>query len=102
MDPITAGIIGGVVAGPFGAAIGYGMANQYQMQKEQKRLREEQERLRIESVRAEMGAANQKTNLALGTAAKRPTSGLSPSFAAAALTGNESSNTQALGSSGTF
>jgi len=102
MDPVTAAILIGMAV-----SVGTAIITDNAQKKEAKRARDEQEKLRVDSVRAEIGETQQKTNLALGTAAKRPTSGMQPSFASAALTGNQSSNTSSaptntMGSSGTF
>lgn len=106
MDPVTAAIIGGAFGGVTGGQLGFNLASMGKQKKEQKALAQQQEELRIDSVKAQIGAQEQQTNLALGGAAKRPTAGLSPSFASAALTGNQSSNTPSApalsGSSGTF
>ena len=101
MDPVTASILIG--------SIGVGLWQSSQQKKEQQKLKQEQERLRIENVYNEFGAQQQRTSTALGSAASRPgqqgsnQQNLSPSFASAALLGNQSSNTtMAPSSAGTF
>ena len=105
MDPVTAMIVMTAISGAIG------LSASASQKREQKKMQQEQERLRIESVRSEIGAQQQVTSTALGSASRRPGQGTSnsintmqPSFASAALTGNQSSNTPmaAGGSSGTF
>lgn len=99
MDPVTASILIGMAI----TSAGVGIYQNNKAVKARNAANKQQEQLRIDSVRAEMGAQDQKTNLALGTAASRKTAPMQPSFASAALTGNQSSNTSiASGSSGTF
>jgi len=100
MDPITAALIIGMVVSTTS-----GMNAAAQQRNEQKRAQAAQEKLRVDSVRAEVGMQQQKSGLALGNAANRNKgTSMQPSFASAALTGNQSSNTPmaAGGSSGTF
>ena len=100
MDPVTAALIIGTVF-----SVTSGMSAAARQRTEQKRIQAEQERLRVESVRAEVGMAQQKTNTALTGAATRNTNKMQPSFASAALSGNQSSAAPPAaisGSSGTF
>lgn len=99
MDPVTASILVGMAV----ASITTGIIQNNKAVKARNAANKQQEQLRIDSVRAEIGAQDQQTNLALGNAASRRTAPMQPSFASAALTGNQSSNTSiASGSSGTF
>lgn len=99
MDPVTAMILLTLVSG----AIGMDAANKQSA--EQRRLQREQEKLRVDSVRAEVGAQQQSTQTAMTGAATRNTNRMQPSFASAALSGNQSSAappSNSVGSSGTF
>ncbi len=101
MDPVTAAILISLVAA--GASAYVARDQQKKQQAIADDQQKEQEKMRIEQVRAEFGATQQKTDTALGGASNRKNSTMAPSFASAALTGNQSSNTSAnAGSSGTF
>lgn len=105
MDPVTASILIGMAIASTAVSV-----NQYNKQvRAQNQLRKDQESLRVDSVRAEIGASEQRTNTALAGAANRNKSAqMSPSFAQAALVGNQTStaptnnNPSNVGSSGTF
>lgn len=98
MDPVTASILIAMAI----TSAGVGVYQNNKAVKARNAANKEQEKLRVDSARAEIGAQDQQTNLALGSAANRKTAPMQPSFAAAALTGNQSSNTTLSGSSGTF
>lgn len=108
MDPVTAAILIGLAI--TSTAISVDQNNKkIKAANESRKL---QDKLRIDTAAAEIGAVQQKTQLALGNAASRPKNGMAPSFAAAALLGNQSSNASGgggaaapvtnPGSSGTF
>ena len=100
MDPVTAAILIGMAVS---SAVGVYQNNK--AVKARNAANKEQEKLRVDSVRAQIGAADQAQNLAMGTAANRNNvAPMQPSFAAAALSGNNSSDTARVssGSSGTF
>jgi len=99
MDPVTAAILIGMAI----TSAGVGVYQNNKAVKARNAANKEQEKLRVDSIRAEIGAQDQQTNLALGNAASRRTAPMQPSFASAALTGNQSSNTtMAPSSAGTF
>lgn len=99
MDPVTAAILIGLVAS---TAVGLFQANA--AQEAEADAQEQQRQMRMDQTRAEMAATEQRSSIAMGTASKRPTNKMTPSFAAAAMTGNQSSNSAQApsGSAGTF
>lgn len=99
MDPVTASVLIAMAI----TSAGVGVYQNNKAVKARNAANKQQEKLRVDSVRAEIGATEQQTSLSLGNAASRnKTAPMQPSFASAALTGNQSSNTTLSGSSGTF
>lgn len=95
MDPVTAAILVSMVVSTVSS-----VKASNDQRDEASRLRNEQAALQQDAARKEVSMSQQKTRTTLaGAENKRP---MAPSFASAALTTNQSSNTSGIDSSGTF